>query len=338
MIEYKEFVDHIREQAVTYLNNIYGAYTPSLDDIAHETIKYCEADNLPYDGNVYMLTFPTSEHDNIKKQYCGQTGNIRKRFRSYSRLRGSNIHMTRALKKYKGFKNVQFYYIKLPKICMDIVEIFVIEKYNLMDPKRGYNKSSGGTYGFEMSEEVVNRQRLRMIGERNPNYGKGYKISGSKNPQYGRTGKLSTFFGKKHTEIWKKNMSIRMSGENNPSFGKVGILSARYGKPCHSDTKAKISASRIGKYAGELSPTFGKKGELSPRSKAVCVNGKIYGSGRVASENEFPNNTVKYVQNFIRDNSNSTQIFWISKDFYEYCKQNNIINITKKMYALFDRM
>ena len=338
MLGFQEFVDNIRENAMLYLNNIFGANTPSLTDIVHATIKYCEADSLPCDGNVYILTFPISETGNINKQYCGQTINILDRFRSYKRLRGSNIHMTRALKKYKGFKNIHFHYVKLPKICMDIVEIFVIHKYNLTDPRRGYNKSSGGTYGFTMSEEVINKQRLRMFGARNHNFGKGWKISGSKNPQYGMTGKLSTFFGKKHTTTWKKNMSIRMSGENNPNFGKVGLLSPWYGKHHHPDTIAKISASRIGKYAGEMSPTFGTKGELSPRSKAVCVNGKIYGSGRVASSTEFPNNTIKYVQNFIRDNSESTRIFWISKEFYEYCKQNNLENITKKMYILFNRM
>lgn len=71
-------------------------------------------------------------------------------------------------------------------------------------------------------------------------------------------------------------------------------------------------------------------------SKKVCAYGKVYPSKSEASRELGKDYT--YVRICIRLCRFPDDIFEVDDDFYEYCKQNNIINITKKMYALFGRM
>jgi hypothetical protein len=74
----------------------------------------------------------------------------------------------------------------------------------------------------------------------------------------------------------------------------------------------------------------------SPSSTTVCAHGKVYESNRVAS-----NALVKapnYVSRCIADKRHTDNIFVVTKEFYDFAIKNNLENITKKMYILFDRM
>ena len=97
-------------------------------------------------------------------------------------------------------------------------------------------------------------------------------------------------------------------------------------------------ASRV--TAGELVIKEYEKVILHKRgnktSKKVCAYGTVYKSKSEASRSLGKNYT--YVRICIRRCQFIDDIFEVNDDFYEYCQQNNIVNITKKMYILFNRM
>jgi len=45
-----------------------------------------------------------------------------------------------------------------------------------------------------------------------------------------------------------------------------------------------------------------------------------------------------YVSRCITDEKHTDNIFVVTKEFYDFAIENNLENITKKMYMLFDRM
>lgn len=77
------------------------------------------------------------------------------------------------------------------------------------------------------------------------------------------------------------------------------------------------------------------------KTKKVCVYGKVYESQLAASrivKNVKDNTKNLDVRDCIRDGRYPDDIFIITNEFYDFVIQNNIENITKKMYVLFDRM
>jgi len=80
MYEFEEFVQILRSECVDFLNNIFFRNNVSLQEVAEETIKYCNATGLQRDGNVYLLVFPSG------KRYCGQTVNLERRARLDNKL------------------------------------------------------------------------------------------------------------------------------------------------------------------------------------------------------------------------------------------------------------
>jgi len=120
---------------------------PSMKEIAYYAKFICNAFDHPLTHFAYRLTSPN------QKIYAGQTVNINNRFNKYNKNNGSNPHWSRALKKYK-FKNFKVEYEKVPAICINIIERFIIYHFKLQDPEVGYNKDSGGTIGNTKSEEI----------------------------------------------------------------------------------------------------------------------------------------------------------------------------------------
>lgn len=70
--------------------------------------------------------------------------------------------------------------------------------------------------------------------------------------------------------------------------------------------------------------------------KKVCVNGKVYPS--YANASKMLEKAHKYISNCLHDKRYPDNIFEITNEFYEFAIENNLENITKKMYMLFDRM
>ncbi|HRW22136.1 MAG TPA: GIY-YIG nuclease family protein [Bacteroidales bacterium] len=75
-------------------------------------------------------------------------------------------------------------------------EKFWIKKMNSQNHTIGYNILSGG-------EGVSSKD---VTGEKNPNYGNGWKIAGERNCQFGLTGEKSPNWGRKHSEETKEKM------------------------------------------------------------------------------------------------------------------------------------
>jgi hypothetical protein len=71
-------------------------------------------------------------------------------------------------------------------------------------------------------------------------------------------------------------------------------------------------------------------------AKKVCAYYKVYSSQKEASRALKKNDN--YVGICIRLGKYKNDIFTISDEFYDFVINNNIENITKKMYVLFDRM
>lgn len=65
-------------------------------------------------------------------------------------------------------------------------------------------------------------------------------------------GKNHPMYGKKRPDI--SVMCQKRIGENNPLFGKTGILSPLFGTHRPEETKARISASLLGRMTGENNP------------------------------------------------------------------------------------
>jgi hypothetical protein len=70
--------------------------------------------------------------------------------------------------------------------------------------------------------------------------------------------------------------------------------------------------------------------------KKVCVYGRVYPSYINASKTL--EKSYKYIANCLYYKRYPDDIFEITNEFYEFVMKNNLENITKKMYILFNRM
>lgn len=121
------------------------------------------------------------------KKYVGQTTNsLRVRNRQHIREstnegHGFKYHFHHDIRKY-GIENFSLEILHIAdKYSLDLLEIYYIEKWNLLDRKYGYNTSSGGsngnTYAGKTDEEMnVIRKKMSesqgwQKGENHPLYG-----------------------------------------------------------------------------------------------------------------------------------------------------------------------
>ena len=122
------------------------------------------------------------------KKYVGQTS-TKLKYRHYQHLRDKNRrkdYFHNAIKKY-GIENFKLEILHIgDKYSLDLLEIYYIEKWNLLDNKYGYNLKTGGSSGKhtdntkqKMSNYAKNRteeHRLHLSeslkGEKNPHKGK----------------------------------------------------------------------------------------------------------------------------------------------------------------------
>jgi hypothetical protein len=252
--------------------------------------------------------------------------------KQYRKNKGNNDHHTKALKKY-DFDNVTVVYQQCPLYLMDVVEIFLIAFFDLMNRDKGYNKTTGGRKGYRVSTLT----RVLLSAGR----------MGVKNHMFGRKGVLNPILG----NTWQKTPEqiAKTSGENNGMFGNGHLISGEnhplYGKfgadhPSFCNTWQKTQ-EHIAKTSGENNGMFGIKGIDNPtygikngQAKQICVFGKLYGAASDAS------NTLREVcntrdkGNFIKTwatRKNMYNVFYVIKDFYELmCDKEG--QITREMY------
>jgi hypothetical protein len=321
----KRFNEVYTEEGVNYLADAFSGSSPSMREVSAAAIDYCNAWKSTFDDNVYLLTAPNG------KKYAGQSATLKTRFRDYKQGRGSNQHLSRALKKY-GLDKFEIVYYTIPTACADIIEKFMILWYKLMNKDKGYNKQSGGKHGWMTSNETRAKMSAAQLGEKNHFFGKTHDKK--------TRAKMSILISATMTKERRAKISASMSGEKNHWFGKK-----------HSqETCAKIGAAN----SGEKNHWFGKKfsvdhrkkmsvsktGEKHFRTYPVVVNGCLYPTATEASEKQYPNYKNNYVKNYISRPryKNSTKIFKVSKDFYAECHQNSITeNITHEMYERFNQ-
>ena len=161
----KRFNEVYTEEGVNYLADVFSGSSPSLREVSAAAIDYCNAWKSAFGDNVYLLTAPNG------KQYAGQTSTLKTRFRDYKQGRGSNQHLSRALKKY-GLDKFEIVYYTIPTACADIIEKFMILWYKLMNKDKGYNKQSGGKHNWMTSDETRAKMSAAQLGEKNHFFGK----------------------------------------------------------------------------------------------------------------------------------------------------------------------
>lgn len=92
-------------------------------------------------------------------------------------------------------------------------EIKLINKYNTMNEKYGYNLCEGGnlTLGYHHTQEAKGKMSKAKLGIYN----------GNKNPMYGKTGILAPMYGKHLTDEHKRKISEAKKGKANDYTKKM---------------------------------------------------------------------------------------------------------------------
>lgn len=119
--------------------------------------------------------------------------------------------------------------------------------YNLADGGEGHTSEEAKRF---ITENTINLLREHFSGEKNPMFGKGYKLQGENNGMY----------GKNHTEYTKnkirttRKQSLIGTGSNNPFFGKFHseetkqkLRLANTGRKHSEEWKRIASEQRLGK-------------------------------------------------------------------------------------------
>ena len=225
------------------------------------------------------------------KIYIGQAIDIKHRWIEHqsdlNRGKHHNFHLQRAWDKY-GSSAFKFEVLEeLPEDPELLYqrELYWMNKYRSLDRKHGFNIAKGFNSYFALSEErkqeIKEKLREALSGNKNPNYGKKMsaeqrsKISESRkgmpSPNRGKAWpkevreKISMALkGKKHPYYGKSrpNHSLKMSGGNNPRARKVLCITTGEVFACAKDAGKKYGITNsvilkcckgIHKYAGRLS-------------------------------------------------------------------------------------
>jgi len=246
-------------------------------------------------GHIYLQCFKNG------KLYAGQSIRLTNRIYKYRNGKGSNPHHTKAIKKH-GWWSVVVLTIQSPWYMLDTLEKFLIEYYDLTDPKKGYNKTTGGRKIWTHSKETRAKMSERLSGEKNPMYG--------------------------HTWTKTPEQIAKTSGQNNGMFAKTGIEHYLFNK-----LDAEHPAFGTKRTPEQIVNISGKNNH---NSKPICVFGKAFPAASVASNALRAEHAPKSNRNFINDWTRNKQhkpyTFYITKEFYKYATENNLENITRDFY------
>ena len=243
------------------------------------------------DWCVYIHTSPSN------KKYVGITGQKppEKRWdegRGYSH----NAYFSSAIKKY-GWDNFKHEIIAEDLTASEAEEMerSLIQKYNTMNRKYGYNLTSGGEVGKRYSEDAKRNISLSLRGEKHPNYGKHHSEETKRKISEAQIGKeiseetrkklSEANKGRTYSEEYKQRMSEICKGRVVSEETKERIREALKDREFSEEHKNKISEamkevwqneeyreSRSGENnpmygCGEKNPMFGKTHTEEARRK-----------------------------------------------------------------------
>lgn len=138
----------------------------------------------------------------------------------------SKGHLYYSMNKY-GIDNFEFNILddKVPEELLYKLEIFWIKELKLQNPKYGYNSADGGKInkGYTIPKEVIERRKIRMLGDGNHFYGKSHSEETKKKISIKNK-------GKKHTEEFKLMQKEIQKGENSAWYGVTGESHPVYGR------------------------------------------------------------------------------------------------------------
>jgi len=254
-------------------------------------------------GHIYLQQFPNG------KLYAGQSIRLMGRLNDYSRGQsGSNKHHMRAIKKY-GWSNVIVLTISCPRYLLDIIETFLIEYYNLTNPDKGYNKTSGGRKNYSFSKESREKMSVAHTG-----------IS--------------------HTAEHCKNISAALTNRVFSTEHCANIAASKVGMVHTSESRRKIGAAQKGKRKSlEMRTKLSKSnmGANNSRAIPVCVFGKLFPCGKDASnavraEHSPQNSKGNFIWNWTKSKKHKHIAFTVSKEFYAFAIANKLENVTRNFY------
>lgn len=218
---------------------------------------------------IYKITSPTG------RIYIGQSIDIEKRFKGYKSMLNmkSQTLLRRSFLKY-GVENHKF----------EVIEECTVEELNERERywQDKYDVLNSGlncrlTKSNDKSAVISEKTRKKMsVSARKKEFTKDHR----KNISIAVSGKKNPFYGKKHSEDTKKNLSIIsknngfFSGENNPMYNSMrfGELNPFYGKKHSKENKDKIRSKAIGRKFNESTiEIFSKQRLLGLNSSAKLV-------------------------------------------------------------------
>jgi group I intron endonuclease len=267
-------------------------------------------ENLEVYGVIYKIRNKINN-----KLYFGQTiqkGGFDTRYENDLEKYTHNEHLKRSIQKY-GIKNFEIdkeFDIGYSQEELDKLEDMYIKIYDTINPNFGYNRRYGGSKG-----KLTQETKLKISKSH-----KGVKLSKEhilhmKENHADFSGENHPFYGKRHTEKSKeqisKNRKGKNIGESNPSYGIPKSIETRrkiskalsgenhpnYGKHRSQQTKEKIGVAHKGmKHSNETKKLISQKTKgrnigvdnVTSR-KIVCLNTEeiFYGQGEIKRKYEF---------------------------------------------------
>lgn len=214
----------------------------------------------------------TKYEDNPNKRWCSGWGYI------------TNPHFFNSIRKY-GWDNFQheIFAKNLDEKTAKATERLLIEYFQTTNPKKGYNKTSGGDGTCDIPEESTQKRiaSYKKFYEEHPEKREelSEKRKGRNNPMYGKS--IKDYMTPEDYERWLyhiQNVSDETREKMKKSHAHIsGEKHYNYGKRLSEETKAKIGQTRKerGIGIGENNPNYGNHkcaGYKNGRAKPVyCV-------------------------------------------------------------------
>ena len=194
------------------------------------------------------------------KVYIGQSIDIQRRFSDHIRSLKNGCHFNEHLQASYNKYGPEAFVFEVECICqkeeLDDLEVFIIQQYNSINPKYGYNKETGGSNNKIISEETREKYRINN--------------SGSKNP----------FYGKKHTEEYCEKMKV-LSGLHRHSKESKYKISEN-----HADVSGSNNPRCRAIYCPELDELFWGAKEAQDKygvnrnNICTCLRGRLQSAGK----------------------------------------------------------